>query len=144
MQILVSLIPPDMMGSMPYLESLGFNTRVLIFAGLLAIFAALLFSLTPTLRLWSLDLREGIAEGSRGSAGQVWRRVGSKLVVLELTTAMVLLVGAGLLGKSFYRLLQVETGFETRQLVTMRVRAPLSAYEKDELAVALGRRVVNE
>ncbi|HEY9503294.1 MAG TPA: ABC transporter permease, partial [Pyrinomonadaceae bacterium] len=128
MQILVSLIPTDMMGSMPYLESLGFNTRVLIFAGLLAIFAALLFSLTPTLRLWSLDLREGMAEGSRGSAGQVWRRVGSKLVVLELTTAMVLLVGAGLLGKSFYRLLRVGTGFEPEHLITLKVAAPRGSY----------------
>ena len=142
MQILVSLIPTDMMGSMPYLESLGFNTRVLIFAGLLAIFAALLFSLTPTLRLWSLDLREGMAEGSRGSAGQVWRRVGSKLVVLELTTAMVLLVGAGLLGKSFYRLLRVGTGFEPEHLITLKVAAPRGSYLKNEQSVALGRQVV--
>ena len=142
MQILVSLIPTDMMGSMPYLESLGFNARVLIFAGLLAIFAALLFSLTPTLRLWSLDLREGMAEGSRGSAGQVWRRVGSKLVVLELTTAMVLLVGAGLLGKSFYRLLRVGTGFEPEHLITLRVTAPRGSYLKNEQSVALGRQVV--
>jgi predicted permease len=142
MQILVSLIPTDMMGSMPYLESLGFNARVLIFAGLLAIFAALLFSLTPTLRLWSLDLREGMAEGSRGSAGQVWRRVGSKLVVLELTTAMVLLVGAGLLGKSFYRLLRVGTGFEPEHLITLKVAAPRGSYLQNEQSVALGRQVV--
>jgi predicted permease len=57
---------------------------------------------------------------------------------------MVLLVGAGLLGKSFYRLLQVDAGFETNHLITMRVVAPRSAYGKDEQAVALGRRVVEE
>ena len=85
-----------------------------------------------------------MAEGSRGSAGRVWTRIGSKLVILELTTAMVLLVGAGLLGKSFYRLLQVGAGFETKHLITMRVRAPLSAYEKDVQAVALQRKVVAE
>ena len=66
------------------------------------------------------DVREGMAEGSRGSAGKVWTRIGSKLVILELSTAMVLLVGAGLLGKSFYRLLQVGAGFETKHLITMR------------------------
>src|SRR5690348_15868233 len=84
-----------------------------------------------------------MAEGSRGTAGKVWTRIGSKVVILELTTAMVLLTGAGLLGKSFYRLLQVKAGFEPKSLITMRVSAPF-AYMKDEYAVALGRRMINE
>jgi predicted permease len=85
-----------------------------------------------------------MAEGARGTAGRVWTRIGSKLVILELTTAMVLLVGAGLLGKSFYRLLQVDTGFETNRLITMRVTAPREPYVKDEEAVALSRKIVKE
>lgn len=144
MRILSGLIPGDMMAGMPYLDDLGLNSRVLIFALVVAGFAAALFSLTPAFRLSTLDVREGMAEGSRGSAGKVWRRIGSKLVVLELTTAMVLLVGAGLLGKSFYRLLQVNPGFETNRLITMSVRAPLSAYEKDEQALALQRKLLGE
>ncbi|HEU4931344.1 MAG TPA: ABC transporter permease [Pyrinomonadaceae bacterium] len=144
MQILKGLIPTDMMAGMPYLNDLGLNPRVLIFALVIAVFATALFSLSPALRLTTLDVKEGMAEGSRGSAGKVWTRIGSKLVVLELTTAMVLLVGAGLLGKSFYRLLQVGAGFETKNLITMRVRAPLSAYSEDPQAVALQRRVVEE
>ena len=144
MQILLGLIPKEMLAGMPYLNELGWNTEVLLFAITVAGFAALLFSLTPALRLSNLDLKEGISEGARGAAGRVWTRIGSKLVVLELTTAMVLLVGAGLLGKSFYRLLQVETNFETKNLITMRVRAPMSAYEKDEQAVTLGRKLVDE
>jgi macrolide transport system ATP-binding/permease protein len=144
MQILKGLIPTDLMGFMPYLDDLGLNSRVLMVSLALAAFAAALFSLTPAFRLSSLDVREGMAEGSRGSVGKVWTRIGSKLVILELSTAMVLLVGAGLLGKSFYRLLQVEAGFETKHLITMQVIAPRSAYGKDEQAVALGRRVVEE
>ena len=144
MQILKGLIPSDMMAGMPYLNDLGLNSRVLMFAIVVAAFAAVLFALTPAFRLSTLDVRGGMAEGSRGSAGRVWTRIGSKLVILELTTAMVLLVGAGLLGKSFYRLLQVGAGFETKQLMTMRVVAPYSTYQEDEQAVALGRRVVNE
>jgi predicted permease len=143
MKILIALIPEDMMAGMPYLNNLGLNFRVLTFTFVIAGFAAALFSITPALRLSTLDVREGMAEGSRGTAGKVWTRIGSKLVILELTTAMVLLVGAGLLGKSFYRLLQVGTGFEPKNLITMRVSAP-SAYMKDEAAVALGRRIVNE
>ena len=144
MQILKGLIPTDMMAGMPYLNDLGLNFRVLIFAFALAGFAAALFSLTPAFRLSSLDVREGMAEGARGSAGKAWTRIGAKLVVLELTTAMVLLVGAGLIGKSFYRLLQVSAGFETKHLITMKVRAPVSAYGKDPKALALQRKVVDQ
>src|SRR6185503_1840354 len=144
MQILSGLIPTDMMAGMPYLNDLGFNPRVLMFALVIAVLATALFSLSPALRLSTLDVREGMAEGARGSAGKAWTRIGSKLVILELTTAMVLLVGAGLLGKSFYRLLQVKTNFEPKNLITMRVRAPLSAYGEDPQAVALQRKVVDE
>jgi len=144
MQILSGLIPRDMMAGMPYLNDLGFNPRVLMFALVIAVLATALFSLSPALRLSTLDVREGMAEGARGSAGKAWTRIGSKLVILELTTAMVLLVGAGLLGKSFYRLLQVKPNFEPKNLITMRVRAPLSAYGEDPQAVALQRRLVDE
>ena len=142
MQILRGLIPADMMSGMPYLNDLGLNSRVLMFALALAGFAVALFALTPSLRLSTVDVREGMSEGSRGSAGRVWTRIGSKLVILELTTAMVLLVGAGLLGKSFYRLLQVGAGFETNHLITMSVSAPRSRYEGQ--SVALGRKVVDQ
>lgn len=144
MQILSGLIPKDMMAGMPYLDDLRLSSRVLMFALGIAGFAALLFSVTPALRLSTLDIRDGITEGARGTAGRVWKRIGSKLVIVELTTAMVLLVGAGLLGKSFYRLLQVGAGFETKHLITMRVRAPRSAYGEYEPAVKLGRNVVND
>lgn len=130
MQILKGLIPTDMMAGMPYLNDLGLNSRVLMFVLALGAIAAALFALTPAFRLSTLDVREGMAEGSRGAANKVWTRIGSKLVILELTTAMVLLVGAGLLGRSFYRLLRVEAGFETKNLITMRISAPLSAYAK--------------
>jgi predicted permease len=144
MQILRGLIPDDMMVGMPYLDDLGLNARVLMFALVIAVLATALFSLTPAFRLAALDVREGMAEGARGSAGKAWTRIGSKLVILELTTAVVLLVGAGLLGKSFYRLLQVSPNFELKNLITMRIRAPLSAYGEDPQALALQRKMVDE
>lgn len=144
MQLLTGLIPTDMMAGMPYLKDLGLSSRVLMFVLGIAGFASVLFTVTPAFRLSTLDVRTGITEGGRGTAGRVWRRIGSRLVISELTIAMVLLVGAGLLGKSFYRLLQVGAGFEPRNLITMRVRAPRSAYGEDKQAVALGRNVVND
>jgi macrolide transport system ATP-binding/permease protein len=141
MQLLTGLIPANLLGAMPFLQGLGLNLRVLSFAGVVTVLAAVLFSVTPALRLSSPVIREGLAEGSRGSAGTIWRRLGSRLVVLELAMAMVLLVCAGLLGKSLYRLLQVDLGLRPDHLVTLQIAAPASSYGKDEQAIALAREV---
>ena len=101
----------------------------------------MLFSITPALRLSSPAIRDGLAEGSRGSAGTIWRRVGSRLVVVELAMAMVLLVCAGLLGKSLYRLLQVDLGFQPGSLVTLQIAAPDSDFGKQEQAIQLAREI---
>jgi len=144
MQVLKLLIPADMQPGMPFLLTLGLNPRVLIFAAAVALVALVLFSITPALHLSTSKLRDGLAEGSRGSAGMAWQRLGSRLVVVELATAMVLLVGAGLFGKSLYRLLHVELGFEPGQLATMSVGAPDIGYSKDQQRIALGKDVVRQ
>ncbi|MGH9454957.1 MAG: ADOP family duplicated permease, partial [Terriglobia bacterium] len=143
MQLLIRLIPADMMAGMPYLEGLGLNLRVVAFAGAISLLAATLFSITPIVRLPLTEVREGLAEGGRTSAGTLWRRFGSNLVVVELAIAVVLLVGAGLLGKSFYRLLHVDLGFQPDHLAMLWVAAPEVSYGKDEQAVRLGRQVVS-
>ena len=143
MQLLTKLIPPDKALRMPYLEGAGLNLHVLIFAGAIALLNAILFSVTPLIRLPLSELRDGLSEAGRGSAGRVWRRLGSNLVVVELTLAMMLLVGAGLLGKSLYRLLHVDLGFEPDHLATLRVAGPDAEYRNPEQAAALGRDVVN-
>jgi macrolide transport system ATP-binding/permease protein len=143
MRLLTTLIPAMMFAGMTYLHDLGLNIRVLTFAGTIALLAAALFSITPAVRLSLWEVREGLAEGSRGSAGLTWRRLGSKLVVVELAAAMVLLVGAGLLGQSLYRLLHVNVGLQPDHLATLTVAAPKSAYGKDEQAVALGRQILS-
>ena len=141
-RILLGLISKDMLKSMPYLNGLGLNAHVLLFAGSVALGAVVMFAVVPALRLPRRDLREGMEQGGRGAAGN-WRRFGGRLVVVELATAMVLLVGAGLLGKSFYRLLHVENGFDTDHLAMMRLSAPRQSYGKDEPAIALARRIVS-
>jgi predicted permease len=143
MRLLASLISEDMMARMPFLQGLGLNGRVTTFAGAIALLAAALFSFAPSLRIWSPGMREGMAEGSRGSAGTVWRRLGSKLVVLELATAMVLLVGAGLLVQSLYRLLHVDIGLRPDHLVTLNVAVPRSSYGKDAQVIARARQMEN-
>ncbi|PMZ78719.1 hypothetical protein C1X95_32415, partial [Pseudomonas sp. FW306-2-11AD] len=73
-------------------------------------------------------MREALNDGDRGSAGTLWRRFGANLVVLELAIAVVLLVGAGLLGKSFYRLLHVDLAFDPNNLATLFVSLPATTY----------------
>src|SRR5207247_1003099 len=97
------LIWKDMLSNIAYLRGIGLNLHVVAFAGLISLLAAALFASTPVLRLPLAQLREGLTDGGRNSAGTFWRRFGANLVVLELAVAVVLLVGAGLLGKSFYK-----------------------------------------
>src|ERR1700683_3669522 len=143
MQLLTRLISKDMMASMPYLSGLRLNSHVLVFAVAVALFAAALFSLPPLVRLPLTKLREGLTEGGRGYAGTLWRRFGSNLVVIELAIAVVLLVGAGLLGKSFYRLLHVDVGFRTDHLATVQIALSQASYAKDEQVVAVERQIIN-
>jgi macrolide transport system ATP-binding/permease protein len=144
MQTLVGLISKDMMASMPYLAGLGLNSHVVVFAAAIALLATVLFSLTPLFRLPLQDIRDGLAEGGRTSVGTVWRRFGANLVVVELAVAVVLLACAGLLGKSFYRLLHVEVGFRPDHLATMAVSLSPTAYEKDEQQATAGKKLLGQ
>jgi len=145
MQLLSGLLSEDMLAQMPFLIGLGWNWRIAGFALAVATGSAALFAVAPNLRLWkgSREIRAGIAEGSRGSGSRVWRQLGSKLVVLEIATAMVLLVGSGLLGKSLYNLLRVHLGIEPERLVTLGVSAPDAKYGDNAKAIALARRVAD-
>ena len=144
MQLLTRLIPANMMANMPYLNGLGLNEHVFLFAGAIALLAALLFSLTPIVRLSLTNMRDGLTDGGRGTAGTIWRRLGANLVVVELCTAMVLLVGAGLLGKSFYRLMHTDLGLQPEHLVTLRLRATSSGYANIGQVTAMAQQVMRE
>ncbi|HEY6371014.1 MAG TPA: ABC transporter permease, partial [Candidatus Sulfotelmatobacter sp.] len=142
MQILTRLISKDMMAGMPYLSGLRLNTHVLLFACLVSVFATALLALAPIVRLPLNKMREGLTEGGRGYAGTLWRRFGTNLVVVELAIAVVLLVGAGLLGKSFYRLLHVEIGFQPDHLATVQVALSDVSYPKDEQVMAVQKQII--
>ncbi|HUE43510.1 MAG TPA: ABC transporter permease [Candidatus Sulfotelmatobacter sp.] len=143
-RLLAHLVPADLLAHMAFWQNLSFSPRVFAFAALLAFLAAILFSLTPTVRTSLPEVRDGLAEGSRGSANNTWRRLGSKLVVLELATAVILLVIAGLLGKSLYRLLRVDVGFQPDHIATLFVAAPNATYAKEDQALALHRLMLDK
>src|SRR5260370_908373 len=143
MQILKGMMSQDVLEYMPYLQTLGLSLHVLEFAAVLSIGAVVLFSITPMVRLPLRQLREGLTEGGRGYAGTLWRRFGANLVVVELALAVVLLVSAGLLGKSLYRLLHVEIGFQPEHLATLSVALSDADYSKEQQQVAAERQITN-
>jgi macrolide transport system ATP-binding/permease protein len=116
--------------------------KVVAFAVGIALLAALLFSAAPALHFAIPGKRGALGEGSRGSSGNAWRRLGAKLVMVELAMAVVLLAGAGLLGKSLYLLLQVQNGLQPDHLATLALAAPKTRYPKDEQLVALEREIL--
>jgi predicted permease len=144
MQALPRLIPADRMAAMPYLNGMGLNVRVLAFALAISAVAAVMFSLTPLLRISFTNLQQGLIEGGRGAAGTLWRRFGANLVVIELATAMVLLVGAGLLGKSFYRLMHVDMGLQPQNLAMMKISGSETRYATDAAKVNLEHQVLQK
>jgi macrolide transport system ATP-binding/permease protein len=143
MHTLLRLISKDMMATMPYLAGLGLNLHVLAFAAVLSFGAIVLFSITPILRLPLQEIRQNLNEGGRGYAGTLWRRFGANLVVAELAIAVVLLVGAGLLGKSFYRLLHVEIGFQPDHLATISLSLSDVSYPKDDQRIAVQKMILD-
>ena len=143
MQILTRLISKDMMAGMPYLSGLGLNSHVLLFACAVFVLGGGAVVFAAGRALAANKMREGLSEGGRGYAGTLWRRFGANLVVVELAIAVVLLVGAGLLGKSFYRLLHVEIGFQPDHLATVQVALSDATYAKDEQVVAVERQIIS-
>jgi macrolide transport system ATP-binding/permease protein len=136
---LMALVPDDMLARLPFLTAAGLNARVLGSMAALSVAAIVLFALAPALHLSNIDPRERMAVGSRGSSGLGWRTAGTQMVVLEVATAMVLLVGAGLLGKSLYRLMTVELNFLPERVAMMRVVLPRSVAASPEQSIAVVR-----
>jgi predicted permease len=141
MTLLMRLIPEAMVDYVPFLRAVGLNAYTALFGGAVALLSAFLLAATPAIRLSFQDIRVGLGEGGRTAAGRLWQRLGANLVVVELSIAVILLFGAGLLGQSFYRLLHVEDGFDTTHLATVQVIAPENIYAKDDQKVALYREI---
>jgi predicted permease len=109
--------------SIPRLQDVAIDGRVLLFTVLLSFSSGILFGLVPALRVSRLDLNSTLKDASRGSAGTsaVWGRGNNfrrLLVISELALSVVLLIGAGLLIRSFARLQDVPPGFNARGVLT--------------------------
>jgi putative ABC transport system permease protein len=119
--------------TLPAVFAVSLDRWVLFFTLVVALATGLLFGIVPALRTGKLDIRETLNEGSRGStAGPGHHRVRGALVAAEIAMAMLLLVGAGLLLRSFSHMQENPPGFQADHLLVADLPLSLSAYSKPE------------
>ena len=142
--LLVSLIPREV----PRISDVGVDARILLFTLAISIVTGLIFGLIPAFQASRFDLNQSLKEGLRGvSAGVGQNRFRSLLVVSEVAMALVLLIGAALLIKSFVRLLDVKPGFNPEQVLTLDVQLPNvpgSRYERREDQAAFFQQLTTQ
>jgi putative ABC transport system permease protein len=123
---LSGLLPP----TLPGLDGFGLELRVLGFALGLTLLAGLVFGGAPALHAARTGLADTLREGGRGgSAGRRTLRAANALVVVEIAVALILVLGAGLLVRSFAALREVDPGFEIEDRFTARVMLPGARYD---------------
>lgn len=122
---LLALAPANM----PRLPEVSIDTPVLVFTAGLALLTAFLVGLLPALQGSRADLQDTLKEGGRANTSGTRRvRVRQVLVVSQIALAVVLVVGAGLMLKSFGKLLGIDPGFDAERVLTMRLSAPSAFY----------------
>jgi len=132
--------------SVPRLTSISVDARVLLFTLAISLFAGILFGLAPALRVSRLDLHDQLADSARGSSGAnaLWGRgnhLRRLIVIAELALSLMLLVGAGLLIRSFARLQNVAPGFNSHNVLTFGLTLRGQNYTSKEITLATYRQL---
>jgi putative ABC transport system permease protein len=137
--LLVSLKPENL----PRLEAIRIDAGVLFFALAVSVATGLIFGLAPAWAATRVGVNEKLKESGRGAIGGARQRVRSALVVSELALALILLVGAGLLIKSFWQLRQIQPGFNPNNLLTLRLELPESRYKESSRQMQFRRALLD-
>ena len=130
---LLALAPADL----PRTADIQLDTGILLLCLVLSAVTGLVFGIAPAWLAARPDVNEALKQGSRGSTeGGARGRLRGALVVIEVTLALMLLGGAGLLGRSFLKLTNVDPGFNPAHATIMRLSLPEKKYEKPEQQIA--------
>lgn len=125
-------LPDIVLTSTPHVLDLGVDYRTLGFTMCLAVVSTLLFGVAPAIRAAAVDLSGRLKEGERGAGGGARQRFRSALIVGEIAIALVVLIAAGLLLRSFAQLKQVDLGFQADHVATLTISLPDYRYSDTE------------
>ncbi len=138
--LLLKLAPPNL----PRLNNVSLDARVLAFTAAVTLLTGLIFGLIPAWQATKSNLNETLKEAGRGSTEGGRQVLRSGLVVLEVASALVLLVGAGLMIKSFWRLQQVNPGFNPDNALAATVSLPKQKYSEEPQQVAFFQQLLEK
>jgi putative ABC transport system permease protein len=138
----IDILKRSLPADFPSFNPITLNARVLVFAAITAGITTLVFGLAPAIRLSRPDLNETLKEGGRGSSIGAGTRLRDGLAVAEIAISVLLLVGAGLLIRSFVNLTSVKPGFNPENVLSAYVALPSSKYGKDTLKTEFVRQVL--
>jgi putative ABC transport system permease protein len=125
--LLVATIPAEVASSFYGVTEIGINRTALLFTLGVSVATGIFFGLAPALSSARLDLNEALRATEKTATSRTGLR--GAFVVSQLALALVLLIGAGLMSRSFIRLLNVKLGFNPKNVLTMRVELPRSRYQ---------------
>lgn len=138
--VLVAMIPPGV--DFPRAREVDIDVRVLVFAFLVTMATAVLFGLVPAVR--SMGSASTLRHAARGSSPRVsGNETAGALIVAEVALAVILLAGAGLVTRSFWKLTRVEPGFEAEHVLTMRTTLLAAKYDTDDRIRAFSTQLLN-
>jgi putative ABC transport system permease protein len=128
---------------MPRLSEVGLDARVFLFTLAVSLLSGSFFGILPAVKASKVDLNEELKSGGRsGNDGTARNRVRSALVIAEIAISLVLLLSAGLLIKSFLRLQEVRPGFESENLLAVRLSLPRTRYAHRDAVISFYDRLL--
>jgi predicted permease len=130
--------------SLPRVDTIRIDTAVLLFALAASVATALLFGLIPALRTSRVDVNRTLRGGVNPSASKAEVKLRGALMVAEVALTLVLLIGAGLMVRSFFALQQVRPGFDPASVLSFRVSLPVAKYARPDLRAEFIRRLEQE
>jgi putative ABC transport system permease protein len=130
---LVALVRRFGPSAIPHLEATQLDLRVVLFTIAVSLFSGVLFGLAPVFSAFRVSLNDSLKQGgTQSSAGRKIVRPQQVLATIELGMALVLFVGAGLLARSFVRLISIPQGFDSHNVLTARISLPARSYLKED------------